>query len=159
MTDPIQRLLTASADEFVAYNLNGAVLTARALRVHDGDTITVGWLQDDRLVKTNLRLLGIDTPELHSKVEKEARLCRLGRNWLSAQVANKIVTVKCREMDKYGRLLGDIFVSGGEASLNQQMVDHKFARVYGGDLHKDAWADDDLEAGLARAAQLGIADA
>ncbi len=55
-------------DDFDQYNLNGRWFVAKILRIHDGDTYTIGWKEHDRFVKTNIRLTGIDTPELRSKL-------------------------------------------------------------------------------------------
>lgn len=157
-------LLSKPSSEFKKYDLDGQQLFARVLKVHDTDTITIGWNQKGDYVKTNVRLNSIDAPELHSRKNggKEAKLCMLGRDWLSGKILDKLVIVVCDEYDKYGRLLADVyeftedFDQQKSVSLNQQLVDHKFARVYGGNLHKDDWTNDELNSGLGIAMGMGL---
>ncbi len=132
-------LLSKPASAFRQYDLNGQQLFAKVLKVYDTDTITIGWNQLGELVKTNVRFANIDAPELHSKKNggKEAKLCKLGREWLESKILDKLVIVKCSECDKYGRILADIYeftehINVDEVkSLNQQLVELKFARRYG----------------------------
>jgi len=159
MTDYESELLDKSFDDFDSYNLDGERLIAKIIKVHDPDTVTIGWKQDSRWVRTNVRLLGIDAPELHSKVAKESQLCRFGREWLKANYLNKLVFVECQEMDKYGRLLGNILdYTDPTINVNNKLISLQFVRAYGGDLHKDAWSDTELDAGIASAIELGIPD-
>ncbi len=154
-----QTLLSMTIKDFKPYNLSGRVLIAKILRIHDGDTMTIGWKENDQFVKTNIRLIGIDTPELKSKNKKEALLCRLGRNWLSSTYLNKLATIRCKEMDKYGRLLADVFdYPKAECCINKDLITNRFARIYGGDLHKNEWTDAELDAGIAIAERLNVKD-
>ncbi len=154
-----QELLATPASVFKPYNLDGQRLVAKVLKVHDTDTLTIGWEQHGELVKTNIRLAGIDAPELYSKKNggKEAELCRLGRKWMNDMLLEKLIIVACGEYDKYGRLLADIYEFNEDVDvesyselphINQQLVDMRFARMFGGDLHKDAWTVEELDAGL-----------
>ncbi len=157
----MEELLNKTIDDFVQYDLNGRWLVAKILRIHDGDTYTIGWKEGDRFVKTNIRLVGIDTPELRSKSNGglEAKLCRLGRNWLISKHLNQVVSVECLSMDKYGRLLANIYEYPQKTvSFNQMLIDNKFARTYGGDLHKNDWTMEELNQGIAVAESLGIKD-
>ncbi len=155
-------LLSMSIKDFEQYNLSGRYIIAKVLRIHDGDTFTIGWKENDKFVKTNIRLTGIDTPELKSKNNdgKESKLCRLGRNWLISIYLNKLVTIECLDMDKYGRLLANVYnyPNNDNISINQMLIDNKFARVYGGNLHKDEWTNDELDAGITIAGNLNIQD-
>jgi endonuclease YncB( thermonuclease family) len=157
----MEELLNKTIDDFIQYDLNGRWLVAKILRIHDGDTYTIGWKEGDIFVKTNIRLVGIDTPELRSKTNGglESKLCRLGRNWLISKYLNQVVSVECLSMDKYGRLLANVYEYPQKtASFNQMLIDNKFARAYGGDLHKNDWTVDELNQGIAIAESLGIKD-
>ena len=159
MTDYETELLSKSFDNFVPYDLNGERLIAKIIKVHDTDTVTIGWKQDSRWVRINVRLFGIDAPELHSKIAKESKLCRFGREWLRSNYLDKLVIVECDEMDKYGRLLGNILdYTDPTINVNNELISLRFARAYGGDLHKDAWSNAELDAGIASAVELGIPD-
>lgn len=146
-------LLKADKKDFKQFDLNGRTLICRVLSVHDADTVNIGWLENGELVKTSCRLVGIDSPEITSKVAKEKALAFKGRDWFRSQVLDKIVRVECDGMDKYGRLLGVVFAdaivgAGDDAvvSFNDQLVQLGFARAYGvdGNLHKDQWSDAEL---------------
>lgn len=152
-------LLELDADKFTKFDLNGFKTTMKVLSIYDTDTITVGFRYSSKWVKTNVRLAGLDSPELKSKVAKEAKLCRLGKQWLKQNYLNKLVIVQCYEMDKYGRLLADIYDRMDPSiHINKQLIDLKFARVYGGNLHKNTWTDDELEEGITSAEALNLVD-
>ncbi len=62
-------------------------------------------------------------------------------------------------MDKYGRILANVFeYPKNDISVNQMLIDNKFARAYGGDLHKNDWSLDELNDGIISAGKLGIVD-
>lgn len=146
-------------DDFVKYDLSGQWLIVKILKVHDTDTMTIGWKDHDRFVKTNIRLSGLDAPELKSKKEKESKLCRLGRNWVASNYLNKIAVVECLDMDKYGRILANVFdYYDNTICINKFIVDNKLARVYGGNLHKDDWTETELDDGIECADKLGVID-
>ncbi len=156
----LNELVSADKNDFKQYDLSGRWILVKILNIHDGDTYTVGWKENDQLVKLNIRLDGLDTPELHSKNADEAKLCRLGRNWLISKYLNKPMVLQCMKMDKYGRLLANVFEypMHDNVSINQMLIDNKFARVYGGDLHKNDWSNEEIKAGLAIAENLNIQD-
>jgi endonuclease YncB( thermonuclease family) len=82
---------------------------AKKQRTIDGDTLVVdidmgfGTFAKNRSV----RILGLDTPETRTKddLEKEAGI-RV-KNWVDAVTPNDL-TVLSIELDKYGRILGDV---------------------------------------------------
>ncbi len=84
-------------------------LTGRVIGVHDGDTIKV---LVDR-VQYNIRLAGIDAPELHQGFG------RVSRNNLAAAVAGKTVNVEWYKKDRYGRLVGKVLLDGRDMNLEQ----------------------------------------
>ena len=77
-------------------------LLGRVTAVHDGDTLTllVGTTQH------KIRLNGIDAPELGQAYGTRAR------QFLSALVFGKTVTVRVVDVDRYGREVGDVYVGG-----------------------------------------------
>lgn len=68
--------------------------------VTDGDTIKV--LRDGRAV--TVRLEGIDCPEAGDDFSTKAK------NFTSSLVFGKTVTVRVKETDQYGRLVGRVLV-------------------------------------------------
>jgi len=115
--------------KFVLNVTNGYVI-----KVYDGDTITIAFkLNDDpngNTYKKSVRLNGIDTPEIRSKNSDEKECAKLARDYLSALIYHKEITLKNCSYDKYGRLLADLYLD--ELHLNQDMIDKKYAVHYSG---------------------------
>ena len=92
---------TASAFEF----------TGKVVGVADGDTITV-LAEGNKQHK--VRLQHIDCPESRQPFGSKAK------QFLSQKVFGKNVTVKWDEMDRYKRILGDVYL--GEEWVNLELV-------------------------------------
>ena len=106
--------------------------------VVDGDTIDV--LIDlgfDILFQSRVRLAGIDTPESRTKDLKEKALGLESKEYLKKALKDaKSVIIKTEKMDsseKYGRILGWVYVNGDTASLNDMMINDGYAWGYLGD--------------------------
>jgi endonuclease YncB( thermonuclease family) len=88
------------------YLLAGPALAETAvytdLRAYDGDTLRSTYVPIKGLPAISFRLMGIDTPELRGKCEKEKQLAILARDFLHNEVAGKPVTVDFLRWDKYG---------------------------------------------------------
>lgn len=92
--------------------------TGQVVHVADGDTITV--TRDGQRVK--VRLYGIDTPEKVQYYGQNAK------QFTSAQVMGKTVSVEAIDIDRYGRVVG--LVSVGDVVLNRHLVEYGYAWVY-----------------------------
>lgn len=106
--------------------------------VVDGDTIDV--LIDlgfDILFASRVRLAGIDTPESRTKDLKEKALGLESKEYLKKALKDaKSVVIKTEKMDsseKYGRILGWIYINGDTVSLNDMMINDGYAWGYLGD--------------------------
>ena len=106
--------------------------------VVDGDTIDV--LIDlgfDILFQSRVRLAGIDTPESRTKDLKEKALGLESKEYLKKHLKDaKSVIIKTEKMDsseKYGRILGWVYVNGDTVSLNDKMINDGYAWGYLGD--------------------------
>ena len=88
---PFLLAFTASAFEF----------TGKVVGVADGDTITV--LAEGKK-QYKVRLQHIDCPETRQPFATKAKQS------LSAKVFGKVVTVKWDEMDRYKRILGNVYI-------------------------------------------------
>jgi endonuclease YncB( thermonuclease family) len=157
-TECAEKLLNLQLKELKSFDLNGYNTICKVLKIYDGDTFTIGFEFASKFYKTNVRVEGIDTPELHSKIKKETLLCRLGREFAKNRYLNKLVKIEMKANDKYGRPVAVLYDYDTGESINQMMIDNKFARAYGGNLHKDEWTDDELNAGIARAEELSVRD-
>lgn len=89
------------------------------IKVADGDTITV---TAGRKTEIRVRLDGIDCPELHQAYGTKAR------QYASARVYGRDVTVVAHGKDDYGRTLGTVFVEN--SSLNEELVSLGLAWAY-----------------------------
>jgi micrococcal nuclease len=106
--------------------------------VVDGDTIDV--LIDlgfDILFQSRVRLAGIDTPESRTKDLKEKTLGLESKEYLKKHLKDaKSVVIKTEKMDsseKYGRILGWLYVNGDTESVNDKMINDGYAWGYMGD--------------------------
>ena len=106
--------------------------------VVDGDTIDV--LIDlgfDILFASRVRLAGIDTPESRTKDLREKALGLESKEYLKKHLKDaKSVVIKTEKMDsseKYGRILGWVYVDGNTESLNDKMINDGYAWGYMGD--------------------------
>ncbi len=107
-------------------------------KVVDGDTIDVVIdLGFSILYSSRVRLAGIDTPESRTtdKVEKELGL--ESKKYLADRLkAAKKIVIKTEKLDsseKYGRILGWLYLDGETVSVNNEMIKHGYAWGYLGD--------------------------
>lgn len=85
-------------------------LAGRVVGVTDGDTITVLGAGN---VQERIRLAGIDAPEKKQPFGQASKLS------LSNLVYDRLVTVEWRKRDRYRRIVGQVFVGGRDAGLEQ----------------------------------------
>ena len=104
----------------------------------DGDTIDVIIdLGFDILFQSRVRLAGIDTPESRTKDVAEKALGLEAKEYLKKQLKDaKSVVIKTEKMDsseKYGRILGWVYVDGSTVSVNDKMINDGYAWGYLGE--------------------------
>ena len=106
--------------------------------VVDGDTIDV--LIDlgfDILFQSRVRLAGIDTPESRTKDLKEKALGLESKEYLKKALKDaKSVVIKTEKMnstEKFGRILGWLYINGDTESVNDKMINDGYAWGYLGD--------------------------
>lgn len=163
-TKPIE-LETATAD-IPEFTLQGQTFYGKVVYIYDGDTVHIVFKLDNKLVKFNCRLLGIDTPEIAPKNitdeklrNQQVTMAYNSRNYLINRVSSqkltnermsknevknflskstKLIWIKCYEFDKYGRLLVELFDEPTSTkSFNQDMIDNKYAVGYDGGTKKE----------------------
>lgn len=113
----------------------------QVLKVVDGDTIDVVIdLGFDISFTSRVRLAGIDTPESRTTDSREKQLGLEVKEYLKKQLegATDIVikTEKVDSSEKYGRILGWVFVNKSTGSLNMEMVNKGYAWDYDGGTKK-----------------------
>ena len=115
----------------------------QVLKVVDGDTIDVVIdLGFDISYTSRVRLAGIDTPESRTTDAREKILGLEVKEYLKKALdgATDIVirTEKVDSSEKYGRILGWLFVNKSTSSLNMELVNKGYAWSYdGGTKSKD----------------------
>ncbi len=106
--------------------------------VVDGDTIDVIIdLGFDILFSSRVRLAGIDTPESRTTDKSEKALGIEAKEYLKKQLKDaKSVVIRTEKMDsseKYGRILGWVYVNGESESINNKMINDGYAWGYLGE--------------------------
>jgi micrococcal nuclease len=106
--------------------------------VVDGDTIDV--LIDlgfDILFQSRVRLAGIDTPESRTRDLAEKALGLESKEYLKKHLKDaKSIIIKTEKMnstEKFGRILGWLYVNGETVSVNDMMINDGYAWGYMGD--------------------------
>jgi micrococcal nuclease len=107
-------------------------------KVVDGDTIDVDIdLGFDISFSSRVRLAGIDTPESRTTDKMEKALGLEAKAYLKHEIESaKAVVIKTEKMDsseKYGRILGWVFLDGATVSLNEKMIADGYAWGYLGE--------------------------
>jgi endonuclease YncB( thermonuclease family) len=151
------------------FSLCGLTLRGKVVECYDADTCKIVLPVQNTLYKFTCRLSGIDTPEMKPKKDKpnreneivwakkaRAELLRLicPNNTISfdnldikkdeviniLQSNKRVITVKCSEFDKYGRLLVELFDDDKmEKSYNNILVEKEFAVGYDGGKKLAPW--------------------
>jgi micrococcal nuclease len=106
--------------------------------VVDGDTIDVVIdLGFDILFASRVRLAGIDTPESRTTDKAEKSLGIEAKEYLKKQLKDaKSVVIRTEKMnssEKYGRILGWVYVNGESESVNNKMINDGYAWGYLGE--------------------------
>jgi micrococcal nuclease len=106
--------------------------------VVDGDTIDVVIdLGFDILFASRVRLAGIDTPESRTTDKTEKALGIEAKEYLKKQLKDaKSVVIRTEKMnssEKYGRILGWVYINGESESVNNKMINDGYAWGYLGE--------------------------
>jgi micrococcal nuclease len=119
-------------------------------KVVDGDTIDADIdLGFDISLTKRIRLAGIDTPESRTTDTNEKKYGLESKDWLKKRCENaKDILIKTELPDsteKYGRIIGHLFINGEETSLNNQMIAEGYAWNYDGGTKKKNFAELDAK--------------
>jgi len=125
----------------------------KVIKVVDGDTIDADIdLGFDISLTKRVRLSGVDTPESRTTDLKEKALGLEVKEWLKKKLQDQTDIIIKTELpdstEKYGRILGQLFVGDKEVmsvnkkkSVNQQMIDEGYCWVYNGGTKKKDFAE------------------
>ena len=120
------------------------------IRVIDGDTIDADIdLGFDISLSKRIRLAAVDTPESRTSDANEKKYGLESKEWLKHKVENaKNILIKTELPDsteKYGRIIGHLFINDQENSLNDQMIVEGYAWTYDGGTKKKNFAELDAK--------------
>lgn len=106
-------------------------------KVVDGDTIDADIdLGFSISLEKRIRLAGIDTPESRTTDLKEKAMGLESKEWLKKKLEGaKDIIIKTELPDsteKYGRIIGHLFINDEATSLNDQMIAEGMAWSYDG---------------------------
>jgi micrococcal nuclease len=118
LNNPLITLFGILNDEYlIESNYNASLniidkeIHGKVIKIADGDTFTMIFDND---FDVRVRLNGIDCPEKNQPFSKRAK------QLLSDFIFGKMVVVQYKEKDRYGRVIGDVFVDG--LNINYEMV-------------------------------------
>lgn len=116
----------------------------RVVKVYDGDTITIVTTLHNgdmtpfmSLYKFNVRILGIDTPELKTKNIVEHDLGIVARDALVKLIMDKVVRLENVSYDKYGRILCNVFLD--DLNVSEWLISKNYAVSYDGGTKVKQW--------------------
>ena len=121
-------------DKTGQFNFDGEEKICKVVKVYDGDTIHVVFLFNKQMTRWTVRMTGYDSPEMKSKNKDEKVAALAARDYLSSEIQEKIVILKCGKFDKYGRLLGTIIHD--RQNMNEKMISLGHGYVYDGGTKK-----------------------
>lgn len=128
------------------FSFNGQSFIGIPTNIYDGDTLSIIFAFDGKLVKYRCRALGYDSPEMKPLLsnpnrEEEKRLASAAKNRfieLLSKHPDKNISIKCHEFDKYGRVLVEIWNRVDSTSINSIMIQEGHGKVYTGG-KKEKW--------------------
>jgi endonuclease YncB( thermonuclease family) len=120
------------------FNFNNCTKIAKVVDVYDGDTVKACFSIDNSLIfyKFNIRLYGYNSEEIRQKKDEPLReqkkeLAIKQKKALEEMVLDKIVHIECLGFDKYGRILGKIFLDNEKKTcVNDIMVQDVGCKIY-----------------------------
>ena len=110
-------------------------------KVVDWDTIDADIdLGFDISLTKRIRLAGVDTPESRTADANEKKYGLESKDWLKHRLEGaKDIIIKTELPDsteKYGRIIGHLFINSESTSLNNQMISEGYAWEYDGGTKK-----------------------
>ena len=126
------------------FTLEGDMKLCKVVDIYDGDTIKVVFMDNNRINKWNIRMEGYDYTEMRPsrKLENRDEIKKKAveaKNYLKSLIMNEnqLVYLKCGKFDKYGRLLGYVYINQDDTeSVNEMMIKNNYAYEYHGGTKK-----------------------
>lgn len=112
---------------------------AKCVRAYDADTLTCNFALrpgDGELHQFQVRVAGIDAPEIKGATPEERALAARARDLVHSLCLHRVLDLTCEGLDKYGRVLARVSVDG--ADVGQRLIAEGLAKPYAGG-RKEAW--------------------
>lgn len=114
----------------------------KVVKIYDGDTITIASKLPNTtgpVYRFQVRMNGIDTPEIKGKSAAEKKMAEKARDALTQKIFGKIVRFQNVSTEKYGRILADVYLD--DLNLSQWMIQNNYAVEYNGGtkIRPDDW--------------------
>lgn len=127
------------------FTLKNQIKLCKVVDVYDGDTCRVVFNHNNQLNQWTIRMIGYDTPEIRpsKKLENREEIKKKAiesRDYMKSLIMNdeQLVYLHCGDFDKYGRLLGEIFINKEDTeSVNNLMIKNNYGYVYNGGSKKN----------------------
>ena len=101
-------------------------------RVIDGDTVDLDIdLGFGVTITQRVRLLHIDAAETRTKDLEEKERGLEAKDWLEKELSREGEwVINTTKDDKYGRILGELYLVGDPVTVNEKMINEGIAEVY-----------------------------
>ena len=101
-------------------------------RIIDGDTVDLDIDLGFGITTTQrVRLLHIDAAEIRTKDLEEKKEGLAAKEWLEKELSREGEwIINTTKDDKYGRILGELYLVGDPVTVNERMINEGIARVY-----------------------------
>lgn len=129
----LKKLEKLETDDVELFSLDKCKFVAKCVEVYDGDTITIIIYPNlgKKFLKFKVRLAEINAPEFKTKNLEEKKKGIISRDYLRELILGKIIYILCGKFDKFGRLLGTIYLPENEQN-NQNTQNVNELLVIGG---------------------------
>ena len=135
-----QSLDECTADNCPEFNFDGQINECKVVDVYDGDTCKVCFSMDTGFYKFPVRMLGYNTHEMKQKKDDPNAATNkasavAARDYLRSLVLGRRVFIQCHEQDKYGRILGRLYLDrtlAPSVCVNDMMLASGHGFVYSG---------------------------
>jgi len=114
------------------------------IKVFDGDSVTIGAELQKKIYKFSVRLARIDCPELKGCQNNNEKICaKVARDRLKELILNKMVKIDVKCIEKYGRLLAEIYIDN--INISDYLLKENLAIKYDGGSKNESKSTDWLK--------------
>ena len=130
------------------FNFRDYKTIAKVIDIYDGDTCTIIFKYEGKIIKYKVRCYGYDSPEMRPSrslenrelIKEKAREAKkiLG-DYLNFNNGDGIIYIHCHDFDKYGRLMVSFYDNENfeGPSINEKMVENGYGYSYFGGTKKN----------------------